>query len=327
MTSKPKKKNMTRIFFVTDIHGSDICFRKFLNCAKIYKADVIILGGDVTGKLIVPVISRPNGVYTSTFLGQDFELRSEEEVKTIIKKIRDSGYYPSVVSSDQYEELKKDGKKVHEMFITLMKETLAEWVSLAEQRLNGTDTLCFITGGNDDYQEVVDSITETEHVKNPEDKIVQIGESHKMVSLGWGNITPWKCPRDISEEELEQKIEGRVMRVNEMENCIFNFHVPPINSTIDSAPKLDSSVYPPKPIIQGGQPVMFGAGSVAVRGAIEKYQPLLGLQGHIHESRGMFTIGNTSCFNPGSEYSEGILRGLIVSLKDKKVIDHQFTSG
>ena len=35
-----------RIYFATDIHGSEVCWRKFLNAARFYQADKLILGGD-----------------------------------------------------------------------------------------------------------------------------------------------------------------------------------------------------------------------------------------------------------------------------------------
>ena len=108
---------------------------------------------------------------------------------------------------------------------------------------------------------------------------------------------------------------------------IFNMHVPPVDSTLDTCPRLDTSTDPPTMITSGGEPVMFGAGSQAVRAAIEKYQPLLSLHGHIHESRGVIQIRRTTAINPGSEYGEGILRGTIVNLQDGKVKSTQMTSG
>jgi len=41
--------------------------------------------------------------------------------------------------------------------------------------------------------------------------------------------------------------------------------------------------------MSGGQMVFAGAGSRAVRNAIEKHQPMLGLHGHIHEAQGVIT--------------------------------------
>jgi predicted phosphodiesterase len=51
---------MTRVFFATDVHGSEACFRKFLNAAAMYKANIAILSGDITGKLVIPIIFNPD---------------------------------------------------------------------------------------------------------------------------------------------------------------------------------------------------------------------------------------------------------------------------
>jgi Icc-related predicted phosphoesterase len=64
-----------------------------------------------------------------------------------------------------------------------------------------------------------------------------------------------------------------------------------------------------------------------VRKIIDKYQPLLMLTGHIHESRGLVKLGRTTVINPGSEYGEGVLRGCIVTLEPGKVVGYQMTSG
>ena len=72
---------------------------------------------------------------------------------------------------------------------------------------------------------------------------------------------------------------------------------------------------------------MIPAGSSATKKAIEKYQPLAGIHGHIHESKGLVKIGRTSCFNPGSEYTEGILRGLVIDFEDAKIKNYTFTAG
>ena len=319
--------SVTRIFFATDVHGSEITFRKFTNAAKFYRADVLVLGGDVTGKIVVPIAKQADGTYTSSFLNQQHRAKNEEELKDLIKNIENSGSYWSVMEQQEAESLKGSPEKVDALFRALMQERLVRWVQLAEGRLKDTKTICYMTGGNDDSQEVIDAIKDTEHVKNPDGKSVQITGRHEMASLGWSNVTPWNTPRECSEEELNDKIEKMIGSIHDMSNAVFNFHVPPVDSILDDAPKLDQSVYPPRPITAGGQAVYFGAGSKSVRSAIEKYQPLLGLHGHIHESRGTAFLGRTLCVNPGSDYGEGILRGVVVELSDKKVIQYQLTSG
>ena len=112
--------------------------------------------------------------------------------------------------------------------------------------------------------------------------------------------------------------------VQDMPNCIFNLHCPPFDTGIDQAPLLDEELRP-RIGIQGVE--MAPVGCQAVRQAIEHYQPLLGLHGHIHESKGVASLGRTLCINPGSEYSEGVLRGALVTIKKGKVVSHMFTSG
>ena len=68
--AKGAKKRSLRIYFATDLHGSEVCFRKFLAAAKVYEADVIILGGDFAGKAIVPVLTE-NGSLRARVGGEE----------------------------------------------------------------------------------------------------------------------------------------------------------------------------------------------------------------------------------------------------------------
>lgn len=320
-------KRFTRVFFATDIHGSERCFRKFLGAAKFYKADVLVLGGDITGKLVIPIVDMGDDSFKADYLGKEEVARTPEELKRLEQLIADSGYYYHHCNRLEMDDLKVAKEKVDALFLKVMKETLTRWVEYAEQFLRKTGTVCYITGGNDDMQEVIDEIRESEHVKNPDNKLVKIDPMHEMVSMGWSNPTPWKCPRECSDEELGERIEKVLSSVSEFPNCVFNFHSPPKDCGLDTVPKLDDSVYPPRPIVEGGQQIMFGAGSESVLDAVEKYQPLIDLCGHVHESRGICKIGKTLVVNPGSEYTEGVLRGAIVNLGDKKVLSWQLTQG
>ena len=182
----------------------------------------------------------------------------------------------------------------------------------------------YIPGGNDDLREITPILQSSDFVIDPEEKVVNLNSRYEMLSTGWSNPTPWKTPRECSEEELAGKIDEMSRQVKDFKNCIFNIHVPPIDSGLDTAPKLDHNL---KPVVEGGEIAVAPAGSTAVRAAIEKYQPLLGLHGHIHESKGFVSIGRTLCINPGSEYSEGILRGVIVDLEDERVKNFLLTQG
>jgi Icc-related predicted phosphoesterase len=319
-------KKFTRVFFATDLHGSAICYDKLLSAARFYKAEVLVLGGDLTGKMLVPIVDMGDGTFKADYIGVR-TLKGVEEANALEKEITNSGYYPYHCSKAEMDELNASKEKVDKLFMTVMKDTLTKWVDRAESFLSNLDVTCYLTGGNDDYQEILDAVRDSPHVKNADNKVVKIDGLHEMVNLGWSNPTPWKCPRDHSEEELEAATDKMLSSVTDIQNCVFNIHVPPINCGLDTVPKLDASVYPPKPVFQGGQAVMIGAGSTAIRREIEKHQPLVQLCGHVHESRGTTRIGKTLIVNPGSDYPEGMLRGAIVNIGDKKVLSFQLTSG
>jgi len=316
---------MTRLFFATDVHGSERVFRKFINAAKFYKADTLILGGDITGKIIILLVEQADGSYKANFLGSEYKVKTKEEIDLLEKNIRFTGYYPYRTSPDQAAKLESEREMVDGLFYKLMIDTLGSWITFAEERLKGSEVRCYISAGNDDRYDIDDILNGSSSVINPEGKVVEIDQYHEMVSTGHSNITPWNAPRDIPEEELKKKIDSMVSQLKDVSNSIFNFHCPPINSVIDSAPKLDKDL---RPVVSpAGGFEMISAGSLAVRNAIEKYQPLLGLHGHIHESKGLFKLKRTLCLNPGSEYTDGVLRGAIVNLDKKGIQSYQLVSG
>jgi uncharacterized protein len=314
----------TRLFFVTDVHGSDRCFRKFVNAGKFYNANILVLGGDITGKMIVPVVKQSDGSYKCEFGGTAYVLKTPEQVAEVVKNIKDSGFYPYMSEPKDVEELSAKPELVPPLFKKLMIESIEGWMKLAEERLKGTGIKCYVSPGNDDYLEIDKALDSATYVINPEEKTVDIDGEHEMITLGYANHTPWNSPREVDEDVLQQKIDKMVVQVKDMKKALFNLHVPPINTIIDQAPKLDANL---KPVISGGSIVMTSAGSTAVRASIEKYQPLAGIHGHIHESRGMVKIGQTICFNPGSEYNSGILKGLLCDIEKDKVKSYMLTSG
>ncbi len=314
----------TRIFFATDIHGSESCFLKLLNSARVYKADVLVLGGDLTGKTLVPIVREHDGMYRSTFLGNQLRMTSETEVSAFEKKIRSMGSYPYLASLQEMEEFQKDPAKFDKIFTTLVVERLKRWIALAEERLRGTSLKLYVAGGNDDPL-VIDSVLHsTPTVVSSEGTIVKIDESHEMLSCAWTNCTPWKTPRECTEDELYDRLKRLKDQAADVRRCIFNLHAPPFASGLDTCQEVDENL---RPVFRHGHPHMKSCGSTAVRRIIEESQPLLGLHGHIHESRGMARIGRTICLNPGSEYSEGILRGVIIDVDSDKVKGHLFVSG
>jgi len=308
-----------RIFFCTDVHGSTRCWRKLVSSFDFYKVDTVILGGDMTGKAVVPIVGQKDGTFTSTFLGRNWTLKDAKSVDQQRKLIVDAGMYVFECSPEDLENLNGKPEKVDAIFEEKVIERIREWLRIAEENLRTKKRQIIVAPGNDDAEYVDDVLRESEVVVNAEGRILELN-GREMLSSGWSNPTPWHTPRECSEDELKSKIEAMIPGIKNMEQSIFNLHVPPIGSGLDTAPKLKENLeLDPKGTM--------AAGSQAVLDAIKKYQPILALHGHIHESTGERRIGRTLCVNPGSHYTEGILNGVVITLDERKIKSSQFTTG
>jgi Icc-related predicted phosphoesterase len=308
-----------KIFFVTDVHGSNTCYRKFLNALKVYNVDVGILLGDLTGKVLVPLVEKAGGGWETTLMGTHTEVATQEELDKLKKTIEMMGYYWVHQTPNEFHEFQADPRKVDTLFKQLMLARLNEWIALADERLTGTSYKVYMAAGNDDHFEVDQVIEDSAAIVNCNNKNVPVGE-HEMITFSWANPTPWNTPREKPDEELEPMLEELIVKVKDKSSAIFNFHAPPYGYALDLAPKLDEN------LVQAADQKIH-VGSRAVAKMIEKYQPLIGLHGHIHESRGAQKAKRTLLINPGSEYSEGILKGAVIVLEKGKVKDYVFTSG
>lgn len=299
----------TRLFFATDVHGSSACWRKFVNSADFYDADVLVLGGDTTGKAIFPIVDEGDS-YTYTRQGDDHELTDEDELDELLEQLENTGYYPYVMEQSEYEALQEaeDDERQDEIFLSEMKARIREWIEFAEERLD--DTPVYVCPGNDDPFEIDAVWDDSDLIDLVEGEVVEIDDDYQMASSGWTHPTPWDTDREEPEEQLRDRLERVVGKLDDTERAIFNFHEPPYDSQLDEAPELDEDLRP-KFGARSTEPV----GSKAVREMIEEYQPPLSLHGHIHESRGQTTIGETIAINPGSVYSEGSLQGAVIDLK------------
>lgn len=319
----PSKRG-TRIFFATDVHGSDACFRKFLNAGAAYDCTRLILGGDITGKLVVPIVRDRDGTYRCSYAENRYVGLDDAAKADVTAQIRRVGHYTIVVTPDELEEL-ADPAVQDRVFRKATYDSLADWVTLADERLRGTGRRCFVAPGNDDFLELDGALTGSELVVFAENQRLMIDDVHEMVTTGYSNPTPWDTERELPEADLRARIDAMAKGVGHPENLIAVLHAPPFDSTIDQAPKLDSTLG--VTIKPGAGVLMAPVGSTAVRGFIEDTQPLLGLHGHVHESAGMVHIGRTLCINPGSEYTHGVLAGAIVEVGAGEVLRHQLLSG
>ncbi len=313
------------LFFVTDIHGSDVCFRKFLNAAKFYDAEVLVLGGDITGKLLVPLVKQDDGSYASELRGTQITIHGESERIEFEKKVNFNGFYPVVMEKDEYARAAGDASYRERLFEEVMLESIGRWLKLAEERLVGTDVKVYITAGNDDLLSMDDVLKSHSggNIEYVEGRIASF-EGIELLSMGDANETPWHTAREFSEQELERRLSVLASRLSDPSRSIFNVHVPPIGVGLDICPELDAEL---RPVTKAGEIVMKAAGSVAVKNVIEKSRPLLGLHGHIHESPGIARVGRTVCINPGSEYGQGVLRGALIRIEKGKLKHYALTRG
>jgi uncharacterized protein len=313
---------MLRIFFATDVHGSELCWKKFIAGAKFYGVDVLVLGGDMTGKAIIPMVRDGGGHYTVELMEQKSTLRSEDEAAEMEKTIANKGYYPVRLDQDELAEYQEHPERVHDLFNRCVLDRVAAWMDYAETKLAGTGVQVYCCPGNDDVFEVDEVVRQARCVTLAEGRCVQLDDHLTMVSTGWSNITPWKTHRELDEPDLLKKLEAMVAEVPDTNACIFNMHCPAQGSGLDEAPELDETMRP-----KYAGHVLANVGSTAVRDVINEHQPPLALFGHIHEARGMTRLGKTLCINPGSSYEQGTLLGARIDFDGSKIANHTLTSG
>jgi len=303
------------LFFATDIHGSEQCFRKWLNAAKAYQPDVLILGGDVTGKVLVPLVAEADGTWRGSLFDRPLHARDREELAGLEKQIRAMGRYPVVVDRDEKAELDASPGKVEVVFRRAMRETLAQWVRLAGDRLAPLGIPAYTMRGNDDFDDLAEVLRGSQVVTYAEDGIVELPGGYEMLSIGYSTPTPWHTSREVGEAEMQAKIDGLAAQLRDPSTAIFNVHCPPHDTHLDQAPLLDDDL---RPVVDASGLRMASVGSTAVRSSLETIEPLLGLHGHIHESAAAQKIGRTVSVNPGSDYGDGVLRGAIIELDQAK---------
>jgi len=310
-----------RLYYASDIHGSEVLWRKFLSAAAGYGARVLVMGGDVTGKVVVPLVERPEGVEVELF-GERRLLADGDAIEEMEHRIRANGMYPHRMTAAEVEDVAGLPEQDREQwFGDVMRRTFDRWLALADERLDD-EIRCFVMPGNDDPPGVDDAIESAAKVEACDDRVVEF-DCYSMLSLGYSNLTPFDSPRELDEDELYRRISALAEQVPDPERAIYNLHVPPHDSTLDTAAALDDGL---EVVMSGSAPKMVPVGSTAVREAIERFQPMLGLHGHVHESAGATRIGRTLCINPGSDYHTGRISGCLLQLRDADA-RHQFVTG
>lgn len=311
---KEKEKRGIRILYTTDLHGAEIVWRKSLSAAKMYKVDALIVGGDITGKMLIPIVNTGDGKYEYYFMKKVHNI-DEDQLNRVIDEIYNMGYYPYVTDEEEYRELAENKDKLDRVFFKVMKDTLIRWLDLADERLPENIQL-IVTMGNDDRLELDDVIRNHPRAEYSEGRVIYIKDIYELFGCSWVNPTPWDSPREESEEELYERLNRYWENIKDPNRTVLEIHPPPYQSTIDEAPLLDENF---NPVVRSGRVVKIPVGSKAVKRFIKEKQPLLVLSGHIHESPGSIKIGRTWVVNPGSEYSEAIFKGFLIDISDSEI--------
>lgn len=321
---------ITKFLLVADLHGSEVVLNKTLNSAKFYGVKDVVVAGDITGKVLVPILERADGTLACELHGVDREF-SRAELPEIQKQIRNAGFYYTMVSPAEYEELAADKSRQRAVFLREMLADLRRFYAKAEEKLRPLGTRLYLLAGNDDYPEVAEFIRTTPSpvVVPYDEQVVEFRDGYQIAGYGYSNPTPWFTPREIPDDQLLEGLR-RVVRSADRARTLLVAHAPPRDTIIDKAPQLTPDL---RPVMKAGQLVMTSVGSAAVRTVLEEFRPIVGLHGHIHESSGRDVVGapgtgdRIPVFNPGSEYNAGVLRGVLITLEDGAVRNYLFTKG
>src|SRR6478672_4254937 len=304
-----------RLYVCSDLHASERAWRKLLNAirANTYKADAVLIAGDLTGKALVPVVHEADGTWSARLLGSRRVARTDEELAELERSIADIGYYAVRVTPDERAAMESDPALVHKMFEEQMSRRVGEWMSLAAERLEGSGVPVYLMPGNDDEFAIDPLLASSTYAQNVNEQVIELTPWHQLVSMGWSSPTPWSTPRELPEEEFLDRLSGLMAGVRDARQTVIMTHVPPYDSGLDTAPLLSPSL---QPTASAGDVLRGPVGSTGVRKAIESFKPVLGVHGHIHESGGERRIGETLCVNAGSEANHGVLRGYLIDLAE-----------
>ncbi len=322
---------MTRdvtLFHVADIHGSDVCFRKWLNAGRFYGADVLVIGGDLTGKILLPIYPAPGaaGGWLTTWKERPQRLETRREVDELIAAARNEGTYAFVSDPDEVAEISSSLELERATFTRLKLAALEGWIRLADERLLDSGIRALVMPGNDDPPEIDEVLAGSRVLRDVNGRVEELAPGIWMASRGESTPTPWHTPREIPDEELGGRVEEVVAGLPEEGTTIWNLHMPPSRTGIDQAPELDADL---RVRYDGsGVPVTVPVGSERIRALVEERGPTIALHGHIHEGRGRYRLGRTVGFNPGSDYREGVLLGVLLRVSARHGLrDAIFTTG
>jgi uncharacterized protein len=310
-----------KLLFATDLHGSTLVLKKAILVANEFDVDLVVLGGDFSGKRLVPILSHGSESFVvyepfvmSGEAGGAVEIAlpgptlSKTQIAATLDRLEGKGHYWHFLTPDEFDSISSDRDYLTNLFEDRISERILTWARIVTEELDD-GRRCIWMGGNDDDERVISRVTTKDlaRFEYSENIVVEV-EGFQILSYGKTNLTGFDTPRELSDNgQILRDLENIGQSVLSWSKCICNIHSPP-----QKCGKLDSVSAP------NGLGFL-SVGSTDVRKFIERYQPIVQLAGHIHEGRGISKIGMTSLFNPGSEYHIGKLNAFVLDIQGSEV--------
>lgn len=293
------------LLFASDFHGDEGSWRAFLRTGARLGAGVLVYGGDYT----------PYSVAIGPFAGGAAEVsplrrrcHAQMTPPALVERYRASGVAAALVDADTLVELEGsvagDRRAWHAFVARRTEAQLRRWCALAAAVLPPAALLAVVPGNHDPLQ-LDDLLRRQSGLCFLDGDVCPLPGGFSLLGVGWTNRTPLRSPRECDEDELRARIAAAAAAVPDPDAAVFCLHCPPAATRLDRARPRGR---------EAGH-----VGSTAVRQAIEAYQPLLSLHGHIHESAGQDHLGRTVCLNPGSQAPRGADQGYLVQLRRGEV--------
>jgi len=272
---------------------------------------------------VTPVIPDPNG--WSAVVDGARRTAPRDQVERLENDLRDGATIPFRTTAPEWEELRAHPERLDQLFERLAPLEVTRWLAWARARIGADPTRLLVGLGNDDPTVIESAIEADERAELTDNAVIALDDHHEMLTLAYSNPTPWHTYRELPEDEISRRLDAGVGQLARVPRAVFNIHVPPRATPLDLAPRLDENLT--KVMTPGGEAEMVHVGSTAVRASLERHGPFLALHGHIHESRGVTTIGRTMAINCGSANTEGALLGAVVDLAPDGVRTQILTTG
>lgn len=167
LRSRRPRAEQHRVLFVADLHSSEITFRKAMNAVGVYEATALVIGGDLTGKQLVPVVQGADG-WRATVLNEECAGHEDDDLAPLLARIRDLGQYPVILTEAEFDTYSADPDVVETRFAEECHAQVRDWMERLADRFAGSNIPVYVTGGNDDYFSIEPILSDAPWVVNAE---------------------------------------------------------------------------------------------------------------------------------------------------------------